>query len=515
MQRFTGYFLPITKKHKASFIFIGILWFGTQARSESLADIYRFALESEPNYLAAIHDYNSVKEVGRQATADWLPTLSLESSETRTRQNIKSSESAFFTQGRSRFPTDSLTLVLRQPVFSWERLARKNQSRFEVLRAHAQYEFAKQELIIKVAESYFEALSKQQDLELISKERTLVETQKAKVDSQYRLGQASSIDTNEAKARASITIADEIDTLNAYEDALQGVQELAGRQYQRQRLQDLVSPRLESPSPNNINEWVWDALENNIELQIANHSIAVTDAEVSVRRGRFYPTVDFVARLNDVDTGGTVFGAGREVSTRELSLNLFWPIYEGGKTSSQVRQAAEQYLSALQTREATKRLVERETRAAFRGISSSIERVQSLEDAVTSQRVALEGKTAGYSSGQNSNIEVLDAQRDLTSVRRELAQAKYEYALNRLRLLFAVGRLSEEDLLEVNSWLEFSDYRSSSNSSAMSSATSSQISAYESPPSESTISQSTSSPTNNRAEYIDSYPDTLWNAPTE
>jgi outer membrane protein len=72
---------------------------------------------------------------------------------------------------------------------------------------------------------------------------------------------------------------------------------------------------------------------------------------------------------------------------------------------------------------------------------------------VAAQQRTLDLKTAGYNSGRYNILEVLDAQQDLSRVQQGETKARYDYALNTLRLQRAAGALSEQDLETVNGWL--------------------------------------------------------------
>jgi outer membrane protein TolC len=48
---------------------------------------------------------------------------------------------------------------------------------------------------------------------------------------------------------------------------------------------------------------------------------------------------------------------------------------------------------------------------------------------------------------------VLDAERDLLLAIRDLAVSRYDYIINRLRLLQAAGRISEKQMEAISVWL--------------------------------------------------------------
>ena len=103
--------------------------------------------------------------------------------------------------------------------------------------------------------------------------------------------------------------------------------------------------------------------------------------------------------------------------------------------------------------EAERRLVVRDTRAAYLGVLSGIKLVEALEKSIIAQEKTLEVKRAGVRAGVNTMIEVLDAERDLDFKRRDYARSRYDYLLSTLKLKQAIGTLSITDLEEINRFI--------------------------------------------------------------
>ena len=77
-----------------------------------------------------------------------------------------------------------------------------------------------------------------------------------------------------------------------------------------------------------------------------------------------------------------------------------------------------------------------------------------MGQAVVSTESALDAIEAGFQVGTRTSVDVLEAQSALFGAKRDYAQARYDYILDILRLKQAAGVLSEEDLAEVNRWLD-------------------------------------------------------------
>ena len=118
--------------------------------------------------------------------------------------------------------------------------------------------------------------------------------------------------------------------------------------------------------------------------------------------------------------------------------------------NSKLREAEANRERARQELENARRNVEHQTRQAYLGVVSGIAQVQALQQALTSSESVLEASKLGQEVGVRTNLDVLNAQQQLYSTRRDLYQAQYNYLISELRLKQAVGSLGEEDLGKVN-----------------------------------------------------------------
>jgi len=136
-----------------------------------------------------------------------------------------------------------------------------------------------------------------------------------------------------------------------------------------------------------------------------------------------------------------------------LKLNM--PLFQGGAVLSKVREATLRQQKAQEELEQEMRKIERQARSAYLGIMTSISKVHSLQESLTFQKSAVDAREEGHKSGIYTMLAVLDAQRDLFATKREHAQSRYDYLINRLRLKQATGSLGIDDLSAINKLLAF------------------------------------------------------------
>jgi outer membrane protein len=86
-------------------------------------------------------------------------------------------------------------------------------------------------------------------------------------------------------------------------------------------------------------------------------------------------------------------------------------------------------------------------------VTSGIASVAAQQQALKSAETLVASTKLGLEVGVRTNLDVLNAQQTLTQVQRDLAQARYNALLNRLRLEAAAGDLNEDDIRATNSYL--------------------------------------------------------------
>lgn len=117
------------------------------------------------------------------------------------------------------------------------------------------------------------------------------------------------------------------------------------------------------------------------------------------------------------------------------------------------REVSAQSTLAEQELGAAQRDARLQVQDAFLAVKTGVARIGALEQSVLSARTALEATTLGRDLGTRTELDVLDAQQRLYTAELDLAQAKNDYLLGRVRLASAAGELREDDLRALNGYL--------------------------------------------------------------
>jgi outer membrane protein len=406
-------------------------------------------LVNDPQLLAEAAAQRAVGELDSQATARFLPQLSLSANNGKVKR--QSSAQAF--GGDREYNNHGYTLSLTQPLYRQENYIQSNQADIAIEQAAASYQIAEQALILRVAERYFDFLSRQDEVKFSESEKEANAKQLEQVQQRFDLGLATITDLSESQAGYDLANADVITAENELANSRERLLETSGL-YLEGLIPLASETPLVRPVPEESEEWIAVALVQNPNLRVIQKSKEDAQQVIALEKSGHYPSLDIVGEKNYTSQSDSSFGGSSKVHQESVSIRFNLPIFEGGGVSSRVRQASHRLDEAMQNEEAQRRAVVRQGREAYNGVMSGISRVKALKQALVSGQKALESTEAGYEVGTRTTVDVLNVRRDLFRAKRDYANARYEYILSSLRLKQAAGTLSQNDLAQINTWLE-------------------------------------------------------------
>jgi len=422
--------------------------FSTVSWADDLVDVFESALISDPQLLAEAASQRAVSELDSQATARFLPQLSLSANNGQVRRDA----SAVTFGGKTEFNSHGYTLSLSQPLYRQENYIQSDQAEIAIESAQASYMIAEQALALRVAERYFDFLARQDEVGFSIAQKEANAKQLEQVQQRFDLGLATITDLSESRAGFDLANADVILASNELANSKERLRETSGRYYERLApLQDETP--LVKPEPENSEQWTMVALEQNPSLQVAKKAKEDAQQVIALEKSGHLPSLDLVGEKNYTSQSDSGFGGSSKVHQDTLSLRFNLPLFEGGNVLSKTREATYRLDQAMQNEEQQRRLVLRQSREAYNGVMSGIGRVKALKQALVSGEQALSSTEAGYEVGTRTTVDVLNVRRDLFRAKRDYASSRYDYILSSLRLKQAAGTLSREDLVLINQWL--------------------------------------------------------------
>ena len=434
---------------KSSFITLSLL-LSMNSFGVDLTHVYKLAESNDQEYLQALATHRVVLESRPQALSQLLPSINLSADTTRNDQDISSGGAAVGSSGEVNFNSRGYRLSVTQPLFRRDRMIALDQADSEIKQAEVELIQAQQELIIRIAERYFDILANIDSLEFAQAEVKSLSRQLEQANQRFEVGLSAITDVHEAQAGYDLAVAQEIQALNAIDNAQEAMRELTGEYITEfDTLGEAMA--LVSPEPQAIESWTQLSLDQNLGIIASRHAAETARKEVKRQSAGHLPTLDLVA-AETYDSSGGRFGSTKQHAT-SIGLELNIPIYSGGLVSSQTREAHENYNIAMYSLERARRSAQRSTREAYLGVISGISRVKALKQAVVSSETALEATEAGFEVGTRTAVDVVASQRTTSEARRNYSQSKYDYLIDTLSLKQAAGTLSTEDLKLINAWL--------------------------------------------------------------
>lgn len=445
--------MKISKHIHALFIAVAaILAPHTPLYAADLMTVYRDALGQDAQYAAARAAYQAGLEKLPQGRAGLLPSVSLSAN-----LNLNQRDLSFRNGvggGESKYNSSGYTVLASQPLYRKQNFASYEQGKLLAAQAEAQFASASQDLIVRVAQAYFDVLLAQDNVALARAQKTAIAEQLAQAKRNFEVGTATITDTHEAQARFDLVTSQEIAVTGDLEIRRQSLQIITGKTPEMLKpVSDKLT--LAALQPDDVSKWVEKAQEKSLQIAISLAAFEVASREVDKNVGGHFPTLDLVASYSEAGQGsGFQGGAGTDTTTKAVGLQLTLPIFQGGGQQSRVREAYALKDKAAQELETAKRNAALATRQAFLGVTNGKAQVQALEQALVSTQSQLDSTRLGQEVGVRTGVDVLNAQQQLYSARRDLAQARYNFLISRLKLEAVAGELDEEDLKKVNGALQ-------------------------------------------------------------
>ncbi len=433
------------------------------SNAASLLEIYQQALQSDPLIHEAEARRLATEEATPQARSLLFPQIEANAGWNTT--DSSGNQLVVDTTGLNSAPfeADSTNKTwdvgLTQTIFRWDQIVGLKQAGKRVAQAGAVYEAAQQDLIIRVAARYFDVLGAEDILTSIHADRLAIARQLEQAKQRFEVGLIAITDVQESQAAYDQSIADEIGAKRSLATSREFLREITG-QYVDSLSAPIEELPLPSPNPADETSWIDQAMTQNLQLVSSRLGEEVARYEISFRRTGHYPTIDLVARRRFDETVGEsqlgpfpVSPIDSDSTSDTIALRFNLPIFQGGRTSSRVREAVYLHRASMEQLQRVSRETERATRDAYLGVLAEISRVKALKQAVASSRTALDATQAGFDVGTRTIVDVLDSQRALYTAITNYYRSRYAYIGNVLLLKQAAGSLQVQDLEEIDRWL--------------------------------------------------------------
>ncbi len=438
----------------------GILTVSLPARADNLLSLYREAVKADAAYLAAQAGAQASREMKPQALARLLPNVGFSGGRYRNTTDqtttwkhlppgVPQPESE-----KVKYNTHNYVLGLSQPLFRAGSYAAWKQSQALVEGAEAELQWAEQDVATRVSGAYLNALLAEANLEVTKAQRDAYLTQLDYAQKAFQTGSGTRTDIDEARSQLDLAVAQTFEQQNQLNYVREELRAIVDRPLTPLARLNPDRMQLVRPDPDRLEDWIRKAEAVNPQMITLRASVEAADLQVKKMLSGHLPTLDFVAqRVKSVDIASELdYEIKRDTTVYGLRFDM--PIFSGGETQSQVRQARAEQEKARQQLEEGRRKIGLQISKEFDNVTQGVHWVRAYEQAVKSAEQALVSTRKGFTAGTRTMLDVLISEQNLATAKRDLIRGRYNYMFSRLQLLALVGELNEAEIAKFNGWLE-------------------------------------------------------------
>ncbi len=425
------------------------------ARALSLTEAYALALQHDPTFQAAIKEQEAGQEEKNLGLAELLPKVLI--SYQNAPQNWQEMEShSVDMRGRKvsesrdrKYNSYSGAVILTQPLIDFEAWARYRTRQAYTLMSDARFRADSQQLAVRVVNSYVAVAYAQDRLEQVARQKTAYEEQLERNQKLFSSGEGTRTDVAETQTRYSQVRADELMVQDELDAAIRDLQLLVGVPLPAglpvNRLSNAPQFKAIKRDIGRYVDWEQQALSQNPQLAAARQKVDVAYHDINRNRAGYLPKLELYASHSE-NKSSSDNSIDQKYQTDSIGLRVSMNLYNGGGTAAAVRQSAANYGKTKYEMDAQAGETLNALRRNYNAYVNGEKRIRAYETAVEAAELQVRATQKSVALGQRVNVDVLNAEQQLYTVRRELSQAKYDYMKAWIGLLNESGQLNGEHI---------------------------------------------------------------------
>lgn len=415
----------------------------TGAQALTFAQAYDAARGNDALYRGAGHELEAAQLNVPIARAALLPAVGLSASRsdvTGTRGFANSLNQDV--RVRADYANPQANLSLRMPILNYEALSRYRQARVQSDQADSVFRIRGLDLIDRLAVSYLQVLLSEEGVRLGEAQVQALTVQSAQAQQRLERGEGTRVDAAQTVAALDVARVRLIEARDLLE--------LARRQLQR--ITGLPTPPVHRvahdymPTPlqaQTLAEWLDLALRQSPTLQAREQALMAARFGVQRNLAGHLPRLDLVASLAR-SQNESLSSLNQTSTLGSIGLQLNVPLYSGGGVQAGVKQALAEQARAEEEIRVERENIAVEVQRHFALVDNGAARIAAHMQSVASAEFALRGARRALEAGQATNFDVADLQSRLHTAQRDLAQARVDYLLARVRLMLQAGQAMAE-----------------------------------------------------------------------
>ncbi len=433
------------KMKNITMFLIGI-FLSASLNAADLLDVYKRALNNDNRIKITDADYFIAKEQYDQSLSTVFPEINL------TAQTEENKIDRYIGGGSIRDNrSDSYSLNISQPVLRLGLFDELEKASSNVEKYSENRSSAKKDLIIETTRVYFSLIDLMNGISSLKIKKTMSELQLSNALLLYKKGALTDIELNKFKNNFRVSKIDLQQLENEFSSAKQDVFLLTGKE-----IIDIHNLNTEINFPiveYNLSSVLSKALAEDEIIKMALHDVNIAKNDLSSNRAGHYPTIDLLATYDYLDTSsGSYRGAStREGSTVSLVLNL--PIFQGGYINSKVRESRHNLEKTKLNLDLTRKSLQKDVINSYNDFVFNQNLLEALKNGFQEAKQNYETVKDGFSLGVNTDIQVIEANYNLHTAKRDYIKSAMNYLVSELKIKKYSSSLNPKDIELINQWL--------------------------------------------------------------
>lgn len=306
--------------------------------------------------------------------------------------------------------------------------------------ALAAYDAATQDVLMNVVTAAMDIQRARVTIELTEQNRTVIARSLESARNGFRVGELTRTDVAQAQARLSGADATLVAARADYSSALARFMQYAGMDGSALRVSDdatqAVIPGTLDAAKTLAND-VHPLIRSAVEQEKASQS------GIELARGALRPDVYAQATAGKAWEQTSLIDSTRDAT---IALRASLPLYDGGASRAQIRQAKYQQMEKRDRIEDARRAVTGQVATAWNNYEAAIAQIGAREQQVEAANIAREGVYNERQVGTRTVLDTLNADAELLDAQVGLVSARRDAVVAAFALQAATGQLTGEKL---------------------------------------------------------------------
>ncbi|MBF0194978.1 MAG: TolC family protein [Magnetococcales bacterium] len=390
------------------------------------------ALSINPAIMSAQDQVNAQREQLHLDKIELLPDMSLNLSSKYNHNILEYNNSS----SSSNATPIAISLDVTHPLIDFNKWRTAQNAPLAVKRAEMNLLISAEKVFFNVVQETINILQSRAVLERSHNNLKRAEEHLRATKLRYQAGELTKTDISQSESRIAAIQAELISTENQFQMSVASFEELVGGRAPA----DLTIPQAIPQIIAKMERERIDIVDSRADVVLAAIQLEEAEKKIESEQSGLLPVVSLNANASRTWENNTAssLNATDDVS---FTLQLSIPIDARGKYASKGRKAVWQRDEKKAKLDGVRQSAMREVKHALLGLRSAKAKYRALKKAEKAALTALSGVQKEFVVGTRSSPDLLDAQNDIFSVRRDLVKSHYAIILEQYKLIKAKGHL--------------------------------------------------------------------------